>query len=130
MSTFEDLFRSYWWLIFPIFGMAMAFWGMLSSERRSRNAIDLIKSYVDQGKEPPPELLRLATQDTDASFGSPERGNGRAWSFFVFTALAAGFGVGWWMVRDEGAAFAFATVAVTMGVIAVGALLILLFGRK
>lgn len=25
----EDLFRDFWWLIFPVFGMVMALWGMI-----------------------------------------------------------------------------------------------------
>ena len=40
-----ELFRDFWWLMFPIFGMVMAVWGMArenraedqSSERSRRN---------------------------------------------------------------------------------------------
>ncbi len=59
--SFEGLFIRFWWLIFPIFGMLMALWGMASTERRSRRAMDLIDSYVRQGKEPPAELLKIAS---------------------------------------------------------------------
>lgn len=130
--NFEGFFRDFWWLMFPIFGMFMAVWGLAQSDRRTRNMIDLIRSYTDQGKEPPPELMRLATQSLD-EFGvhSPKtEGRSSAWSFIVFTALAAGFGVGYWMVRGEGFAFAFLLVAVVMGVMAVGALLLLVLRRK
>lgn len=127
----EELFRDFWWLIFPLFGMLMAVWGMFSSERRARNAIDLIRTYSDQGKEPPPELLKLVTESERApDLTSPGRQNSNAWSFVVFAALAAGFGVGWYVVRDESFSFAFLIVAVTMGVMAAGAFLIMLFGRK
>jgi hypothetical protein len=34
----EELFRDFWWLIFPIFGMVMAAWSMAQEERR-RDAI-------------------------------------------------------------------------------------------
>lgn len=130
----EDLFRSYWWLIFPIFGMGMAFWGMVQDDRRARSAMDLIKSYIDRGQEPPPELMQLAIKESD-EFGltTGAGGGGRnsnAWTFVTFLALAVGFGVGYWWVRDEGYAYAFLIVAVTMGVLALGALAILLFGRK
>jgi len=130
--NFEELFRDFWWLIFPIFGMGMAAFGMSQSESRTKTVIDLIKSYTDQGKEPPPELLRLAAQSLqDDSPNAPAtRQQSNAWSFVVFAALAAGFSVGWWWIRAESFAFAFLIVAVTMGVLAVGALLILLFGRK
>jgi Flp pilus assembly protein TadB len=124
----EALFRDYWWIMFPIFGMAMAFWGMFSSERRTKSVLDLIKTYADQGKEPPAELLRLATQEAEATQSQQRQGNG--WSFVVFAALAAGFGVGWYMVQGQDYAFAFLIVAVTMGVMAAGSLLVLLFSRS
>jgi len=130
--TFEELFRGYWWLMFPIFGMVLAVWGMMQTDARTRNVLKLIKSYTDQGKDPPPELIKLATEDEShgPSLTAPNRQNSSAWTFVVFAALAAGFGVGWYMLRGDGAAFAFATVAVAMGVMAVGALFILLFSRK
>lgn len=130
----EELFRDFWWLIFPIFGMFMAIFGMMQSDRRAKTMIALIKSYTDQGKEPPPELVRLAARrfDNDGDDGvAHARGrHSGAWSFVTFAALAAGFATGWWWVREESYAFAFVIVAVTMGVLAVGSLLILIFGRK
>jgi hypothetical protein len=128
--SLTDLFVSFWWLIFPIFGMAMGFWGMISSERRSARVLDLIKSYVDQGKEPPAELLKLATSDEEFVANSPAgRRQNNSWSFVVFAALAAGFGVGYYFVRAEDYAFAFLIVAVVMAVMAVGALFIVLTSR-
>jgi hypothetical protein len=128
--TFAEFFRDFWWLMFPIFGMGMAVMGMFQDDRRSQKTMDLIKSYIDQGKEPPPELLKLATQDADSASwrdsGQPSRG----WSFVVFAALAAGFGTGYYFVRAEDWAFAFLIAAVATGVMAVGALFILVFGRK
>ncbi|MCR6643985.1 MAG: hypothetical protein NVV62_05405 [Terricaulis sp.] len=132
--TFAEFFYSFWWLIFPIFGMAMAFQGAGQSEKRQRRTLDLIRSYVEQGKEPPPELLKLAQKsDDDWGMGGVGGGGGQnssAWTFVVFAALAAGFGTGYWFVRAEDFAFAFLIVAVTMGVLALGALGILIFGRK
>lgn len=130
--TFAEFFARYWWLMFPLFGMLMAIWGMSQSERQSKNVVDLIKSYTDQGKEPPAELLKLAARsmDLEPAYTTPPRGHSNLWSFFVFAALSWGFGIGWWMVRTEQWAFAFMIVAVTMGVLAIGALFILIFGRK
>lgn len=129
--SFTDLFVGYWWLIFPVFGMAMGFWGMISSERRNARVLDLIKSYVDQGKEPPAELLKFATSDEEVVANSPSgRRQNNSWSFVVFAALAAGFGTGYYFVRDEDYAFAFLIVAVVMAVMAVGALFIVLTGRS
>lgn len=129
--NFEHLFYSFWWLIFPIFGMLMGFYGMISNERRSTRVMDLIKSYIDQGKEPPAELLKLASQDAEAWQGSPQtRQQNNGWSFVVFGGLAVGFGAGWYMVRAEEWAFAFAIVAIVMGVMSLGALILLLTSRK
>ena len=126
---FEELFRDFWWLLFPIFGMGMGLWGMASTERRSRDVINVIKSYVDQGKEVPPELLRMAQSDWQPP-NQPAQQQSNGWNFFVFAALAAGFTVGWWYIRAESWSFAFLIVAVTMGVLAVGALVIALTSRR
>lgn len=123
----EDLFRQFWWLIFPIFGMTMGLIGMFQTEKRAQSAIDLIKTYADQGKDPPPELLQLAVRENE---GASEGKNSQAWTFVVFAALASGFGVGYYVVRSEEYAFAFLTVTVVMAVLAVGSLAILIFGRK
>jgi hypothetical protein len=129
---FEDLFIRFWWLIFPIFGMLMAFWGMASTERRSRRAMELIDSYVRQGKEPPAELLKIASgADEDSGTGSGmTSGQGAIWTLVTFTAVAAGFGVGYQFVQHEKWAFAFLIVAVIMAVLAVGSAIILLFGPR
>ncbi len=130
----EDLFRDYWWLIFPIFGMAMGVAGMFSSERRSRDVIALIKSYTDQGKEPPPELVRLAAKDWDEDgvITSPQsRAQSNGWSFFTFAALAVGFGLAYWFIHPtEDWAWIFLAVAAGMGVMALGGLVMMFVGRK
>ncbi len=59
----EDLFRSYWWLIFPIGAFAFGAWDRWLTYQRSRDALDLIKTYSAQGKEVPPELLRQVQED-------------------------------------------------------------------
>lgn len=130
--SFTQFFAAYWWLMFPVFGMLMALMGMFQSERRTTRTMDLIKSYIDQGKEPPPELIRLAASEAGADdFGASARpGENRAWSAIVFTALAAGFGAGYYYVQAEDWAFAFLIVAIVMGVMAAGAILLLLLGRK
>jgi len=128
--SFEEFFRDFWWLMFPIFGMLMAVMGMFQDDARSQKTMDLIKSYIDQGKEPPPELLKLATQDADSAAwrGSNERSRG--WTFIVFVAISAGLGTGYYFVRAEDWAFAFLIGAVATGVMAVGALVLLIVGRK
>lgn len=128
--NFEELFRDFWWLLFPIFGMSMGLWGMSSSERRSRDVMNVIKSYVDQGKEVPPELLRMAQSDWQAPANQPSQQQNNVWSFFTFAAIAAGFSVAWWFTRAEVWSISFLVVAITFGVLAVGALFIAITSRR
>jgi hypothetical protein len=130
--SFEEFFRDFWWLMFPVFGMVIAVLGMFQAESRSRQVMRLIKSYVDQGKDPPPELLKMAQErsDYEMDVGVPTQRNSGLWSFVVFLALAAGFGVGYWWVRVEEWSFAFLIVAVTMGVLAIGSLVIAIVQRR
>jgi hypothetical protein len=125
-----DLFRQFWWLIFPVMGMAYGFVGMIAGMEQQRRAqdraADLLKTYAEQGKEPPPDLLKalshgVETQETSMLGVRQERLSGAWWTFFVFIALTGGFAVGIG-VFDEGARSAFTVVTVVMGILAVGAL--------
>lgn len=65
----EDIFRSYWWLLFPIGFFVFGAWDRWLVYRRSRDHLELLKSYAAQGKEPPPELVR-AVRDGDPLDGA------------------------------------------------------------
>ncbi len=130
----EELFRDFWWLMFPIFGMFMAATGAFTSERRTKNVVDLIKTYTDRGQEPPAELLKLAAKDWDeeGNVSSPQtQAQSNVWTFFTFAALAAGFSVAYAFIqKTEDWAWIFLAVAAGMAVMAVGALVMLFVGRK
>lgn len=132
--NFEEIFRDFWWLMFPIFGMGFALVGMFQTDNRNQQVLRLIKSYVDQGKDPPPELLKLASEPSDYDMNvnvqSPRQPQNRVWTFFIFLALAVGNGVGYWYSRGEGYEFAFLVVGAVMGVLAIGSLIILLISRR
>jgi hypothetical protein len=128
--TFAEFFADFWWLMFPIFGMMMAAMGMFHDDARSAKAMDLIRTYVNQGKDPPAELLQMVAQDAESARGGGPSPNSRAWSFIVFAALSAGLGTGYYFVRAEDWAFAFLIGAVATGVMAVGALVLLFAGRR
>ena len=106
----EDLFRSYWWLLFPLgFFIASAF-DQWMRYRRHRDTLDLIKSYTDQGKDPPAALLeRVAGRmkaDEEAEenedgwsdreerrrYRRQRRREGRWYQVVLFGVLATGFG--------------------------------------
>jgi len=65
----EHVWFSYWWLVFPLGWFIFGAFDRWLSYQRSRDALDLIKTYTAQGKEPPPELMRRV-QD-DATDGMP-----------------------------------------------------------
>jgi len=127
--TLVEFLRDFWWLMFPVFGMLIAVLDMFQSDARTARTIDLIESYIDQGKEPPADLLKLAMQDSESS-NRTSSGDNRAWSCIIFAALSAGLGAGFYSVRGEDWAFALLIGAVSTGVMAVGALLLLIVNRK
>ena len=66
----EDLFRQFWWLIFPL---AWIVGGMVTSflnYRRQQKTLDLIKAYADKGQEPPAALMKVLDRpiDSDTEF--------------------------------------------------------------
>ncbi len=100
----EDLFRSYWWLVFPLgFFIASAF-DQVMRYRRHRDTLDLIKSYADQGREPPQALLdKIASREPEELEYDDRASERRArrryrryrggWdSVVLFGVLAVGFG--------------------------------------
>ncbi|HYS45879.1 MAG TPA: hypothetical protein VEM35_05550 [Rhizomicrobium sp.] len=90
------LFAHFWWLIFPLFWLCAMTARLWSHHSRANRTLDILKTYADQGKEPPPELMKALQQgpgvwgDCDRRWRrSPEERLGRA---FLFAALACAFG--------------------------------------
>jgi hypothetical protein len=136
----EDLFRSYWWLLFPLFGFAFAAWDRWLSYQRSRDSLDLVKTYTAQGKEPPAELLKQVREDDADDYDSWTGRRGRRryrrhprseFRSAIFTgSLAAAF----WIASEysfvQGTEGAFRLVAVILSFIAGASLLsAVLFSR-
>jgi hypothetical protein len=141
----EEIFRSYWWLLFPIGAFVFGAWDRWLAYKRSRDHLDLLKSYAAQGKEPPPELVRGVREDVedDGQAGYPGYGYGGYWmhprhmrrayrhyyrwgpywqwrSVFVTGAIAAGF---WWASEwsDWPGTYApFRLVAIILTIVALG----------
>ena len=57
----EDLFRSYWWMVMPFSWIVFAGYQSWLADRARRDAADLLKTYAQAGREPPPELLARLT---------------------------------------------------------------------
>jgi hypothetical protein len=96
-SDLYDFATHYWWLVFPIIWMFAAFGRIITRHHESQRILDMVKTYADQGKEPPAALVEM--------FKSPRGGRGcgtyvepyythRLWRrVFVFGFLAGAFAV-------------------------------------
>jgi hypothetical protein len=125
-----DFWAEHWWLIFPIGWFIFGGLGMWLNYRRGRDAMEIMKSYAAQGREPPAEILRAASGESDPD----DWRGGRHWRrsyrcgplgewrrVFIFGALATGF----WFASARvggGAIEGFTVVAVIMSALAVGSL--------
>jgi hypothetical protein len=78
----------FWWLIFPLLGFGFAFWSIWLNHQRQKAAIDLLRTYASQGKDPPPELVKVLQSGDDFSRPYPDWQNA-----VLFGALAVAFGV-------------------------------------
>ncbi len=64
-NDWSGYWTSYWWLIFPIGWFVFGAWDRWLSYQRNRDSLDLIKTYVSQGKDPPAELLSRARNEVE-----------------------------------------------------------------
>jgi hypothetical protein len=65
-SEWYNFATSYWWLIFPLGWGLSTILKIWANHRRAQATLDLIKSFVDQGKEPPDALLEHILLQTNA----------------------------------------------------------------
>lgn len=65
----EDLFRQFWWLIFPIMGFAFAGAGMVMSAAMQRDRMKVLRAYAEKGQTPPPEVAGAMDDAYDYGYG-------------------------------------------------------------
>lgn len=53
----EELFRSYWWLVFPLSWIVFGAFQSWLAYRARRDTLALLKSYAEAGRDPPAELV-------------------------------------------------------------------------
>jgi hypothetical protein len=134
----EDLFRQFWWLLFPLAWFVVGAFNSFLNYRRQRETLKLIKFYADKGQEPPESLLKLLDRPIDAwdesrryagvSSGGP-RNDGNWFSVVLFGLLAAGFGYAAW-TDMYGAGDAFIIVAFVLGALAAASLVSALLSAR
>lgn len=133
----EDLFRSYWWLLFPLGWFVTSTFSSFLNYRRQRETLRMIRAYAERGQEPPEALLKVLDRpiDSDTEFwnGAGQGGSkdDNPWFMVVlFGALGAGFGYAAW-ADLFGAGEAFIIVCFVMGAIALAYLVSALgLGRR
>ncbi len=131
----EDLFRSYWWLLFPLAWFVSQGVSSVLNYRRQRETLRLIETYAKSGQQPPEALLKVLDRPIDAdtesrAYGAPSGGReGSLFSLVLFGLLAAGFGYASY-ADIYGAGDAFLIVSFVMGALAVATAVTLIFGRS
>lgn len=58
MDTFADLFRQFWWLLFPILGMITVIVRTVACGNYDRERLRILKIYADKGLSVPDSLRR------------------------------------------------------------------------
>lgn len=141
----QDFFFSYWWLLFPLAFFVFGAWDRWLAYQRSKDRLELLRTYTAQGKDPPPELIKvLQDEDDDDDAYAPYDRYGRhprryyrrywrygpywAWRGAIVTgAVAAGF----WFASEyagiPGIDWPFRLVAIVMSCVAVGNLVTAIF---
>jgi hypothetical protein len=142
-SDFGRFAMAYWWLIFPLMGFAFGAFGMWMGYRTHRDRMDVIKTYVAQGKDPA-EIAKVMGGPAGPPGADPywngygygrhpywggpwgagywgRYGPYREWRrFILFVCIAIGFGVASQYADLPGTQHAFTLVAIIMGVLSVG----------
>jgi hypothetical protein len=128
VTTMEDLFRSYWWLIFPLGWFVASGFSSLLNYRRQRDTLKLIQTYAEKGQEPPAALLKVLERPIDADDdawqtrnqgGRP--GDGSWFSVVLFGVMSAGFGYASY-TDIYGASDAFLIVSFVLGALCLASL--------
>jgi Flp pilus assembly protein TadB len=115
----------FWWLIFPLIGFGFAFWAIWLNHQRQKAAIDLLRTYASQGKDPPPELVKALHSGDD--WNRPYRDWQNA---VLFGALAVVFGVMAYLHPGTRQSAGLIVAAVVMAALFVNSLVAALLQRK
>ena len=123
-----QLFREFFWLIFPIMGMGMGAFAIWNEFSRQKKALDVLKIYAEKGVDPPESVIAVLNRASSAG-GARAQSGMHPWSRFgFFTVMALGFGAltFWFSMGKVAETWVFTTgfgiTAFVMAAVAVGAL--------
>ena len=133
-SEWYRLFSHFWWLIFPLFSLVWGLTDQWSRHNRAKQGLEIIKAYVAQGKDPPPELVQALQAPASLRRKDPDAAQIGKWvPLGLFTGLCVGFvllafsHIG---REDSDAMAGLLFVALIMGGLAAGFLASILVTRK
>lgn len=132
----EDLFRSYWWLLFPLAWFVIGGFTSFLNYRRQKETLNLLRTYAEKGQEPPEALLKVLNRPIDSdteffggAYDAPSKRNEGNWfSVVLFGLMAAGFGYASY-TDMYGAGEAFLIVTFVLGALSVACLVSALMNR-
>jgi hypothetical protein len=137
MSEFWQFWFAYWWLLFPLAGMAYGAFGMWLNYKRSYQAMEVLKAFAANGREPPAEVMAaLGSNPAGLNFSScpsPQRTDPAfAWRAVIpFYAIGAGFTVAAFLISVHDVRIVFIVLAVTFVTMSLGfSLFTLIQGRR
>ena len=127
------------WVLIPLGGLAVGAWAIWNGSQHKQKALEVLKVYAEQGKEPPQAVLDALAADSpyyrakgpaamkDHLSPDPRIRSAAAWArFALFGVLAAGFaGVALWMQGAPGTGgtvFAFYITAFCLAAVAASSL--------
>lgn len=130
----EDLFRSFWWLLFPMAWFVFGGFSSFLNYRRQKDALDLIKTYADKGQQPPEALLKLLDRPIDSetearAYPGSGHNEGSWFSVVLFGLMGVGFAYAAW-ADIYGAGEAFIIVAFVLGALSAASLVSALMARR
>lgn len=143
----EHFFFSFWWLVFPLAFFVFGAWDRWLAYQRSKDRLELLRTYTAQGKDPPPELIKSLQRDEEDDeddayapydrYGRHRRryyrryyryGPYGAWRGAIVTAAVA---AGFWFASEyadlPGIDWPFRLVAIIMTCVAAGNLVLAIF---
>jgi hypothetical protein len=86
--TFADIFRQFFWLIFPIMGMGMGAFSIWNEFSRQKKALEVLKVYAEKGQEPPESVLQILGRASVKT----RRNRNSSWAGAAFAGvMAVGF---------------------------------------
>lgn len=124
--TMTDLFREFWWILFPMAAFAYTGWVQWLQYRRQKALLDVLKVYAEKGQEPPPSVTdALSRTENNGDWSHSASGvAGRYWLLAgLFGTLCAGFIWGGLDGRMDGGSGAFMIVGFVMGAVALWSLI-------